>query len=130
MRVYIAGFVGLLVSLGLAGLVGYEYGKTKVLPKVEVVTKTKVVKEKETTTRPDGTVIVRETDSKEDTAAESVPVVKERQPDWSVTVQVDVKEPGLKGEVTAGRRLLGSSWGVVSYDLKDKDVKAGIRIDF
>lgn len=130
MRVYIAGFVGLLVSLGLAGLVGYEYGKTKVLPKVEVVTKTKVVKEKETTTRPDGTVIVRETDSKEDTASESVPVVKERQPDWSVTVQVDVKEPGLKGEVTAGRRLLGSSWGVVSYDLKDKDVKAGIRIDF
>ena len=87
---------------------------------VQTVTRT-VVK----TVKPDGTVVVKEVEKKQDktkTAAKPLP-----RPDYRVGLHTGID---LRPTVSAGRRLFGSLWVESTFKPSTKDVTIGLSYEF
>ena len=110
------GIIGIFLFV-IGVLVGTKLGT--VAP-----TKSQKVVEVVTVHKPDGTVIVKETE-KESSEVSPEP----KKPDYSVSAKANILNP-KQIEVELGRRMIWDLWGVAGWSSRDNTVSAGVRVEF
>jgi len=131
-------FAAAVSALVGAGLVYRFFPRTITLPaevRTEVVTKTVTVT-KEKIVQPDGTVIIREVATENNSSATATKTVEKALPGWSLGLAY---RPDLSRvlshqvdawEISAGRRLVGPTWVTLEINPLRKEVSLGVAYQF
>jgi hypothetical protein len=131
-------FAAAVSALVGAGLVYRFFPRTITLPaevRTEVVTKTVTVT-KEKIVQPDGTVIIREVATENNSSATATKTVEKALPGWSLGLAY---RPDLSRvlshqvdawELSAGRRLVGDVWLTGAVNPLRREVSLGIAYQF